>query len=75
MKTRQKWVRYPPLRYDLERVLRDMGGVSCTGPLSQADEGRGKSHEKATSKNVTTSAFLKHAFREVTSLENPNLLK
>ena len=29
-----KRVRYPPLRYDLERVLRDMGGVSRTGPLS-----------------------------------------
>ena len=28
-----KWVRYPPLRYYLERVLRDMGGVSRTGPL------------------------------------------
>ena len=25
---------YPPLRYYLERVLRDMGGVSRTGPLS-----------------------------------------
>ena len=23
-----KWVRYPPLRYYLERVLRDMGGIS-----------------------------------------------
>ena len=22
-----KWVRYPPLRYYLEKVLRDMGGV------------------------------------------------
>ena len=32
MKTR-KWVQYPPLRYYLERVLRDMGGVSRTGPL------------------------------------------
>ena len=29
-----KWVRYPPLRYYLERVSRDMGGVSRTGPLS-----------------------------------------
>ena len=28
-----KWVRYPPLRYYLEKVLRDMGGVSRTGPL------------------------------------------
>ena len=26
MKTRQIWVRDPPLRYYLERVLRDMGG-------------------------------------------------
>ena len=26
--TRQKRVRYPPLRYYLERVLRDMGGIS-----------------------------------------------
>ena len=26
-------MRYPPLRYYLERVLRDMGGVSRTGPL------------------------------------------
>ena len=23
-----KWVLYPPLRYDLEKVLRDMGGIS-----------------------------------------------
>ena len=23
-----KWVRYPPLRYYLERVLRDRGGIS-----------------------------------------------
>ena len=23
-----KWVRYPPLRYYLEKVLRDMGGIS-----------------------------------------------
>ena len=29
-----KSVRYPPLRYSLERVLCDMGGVSRTGPLS-----------------------------------------
>ena len=29
-----KRVRYPPLRYYLEKVLRDMGGVSRTGPLS-----------------------------------------
>ena len=29
-----KWVRYPPLRYYLERVLRDRGGgVSRAGPL------------------------------------------
>ena len=27
------WVGDPPLRYYLERVLRDMGGVSRTGPL------------------------------------------
>ena len=27
-------MRYPPLRYYLERVLRDMGGVSRIGPLS-----------------------------------------
>ena len=26
-------MRYPPLRYYLERVLRDMGGLSPTGPL------------------------------------------
>ena len=26
-------MRYPPLRYYLERVLRDMGGVSRIGPL------------------------------------------
>ena len=26
-----KWVRYPPLRYYLEKVLRDMGGVTRTG--------------------------------------------
>ena len=30
-----KRVRYPPLRYYLERVLRDMGGVSRTGPLRE----------------------------------------
>ena len=29
-----KRVRYPPLRYYRERVLRDMGGESRTGPLS-----------------------------------------
>ena len=29
-----KWVRYPPLRYYLEKVLCDRGGVSRTGPLS-----------------------------------------
>ena len=35
-----KWVRYPPLRYYLERVLRDMGGgVSRTGPLSLGPKG------------------------------------
>ena len=28
------WVRCPPLRYYLERVLRDRGGVSRIGPLS-----------------------------------------
>ena len=30
-----KWVRHPPLRYYLERVLRDRGGVSRTGPLRE----------------------------------------
>ena len=30
MKTRQR-VRYPPLRYYLERVLRDMGGYLALG--------------------------------------------
>ena len=41
----------PPLRYYLERVLRDMGGVSRTGPLSshppgarQMWHGEGKTH-------------------------------
>ena len=28
-----KWVRYPPLQYYLERVLREMGGYLATGPL------------------------------------------
>ena len=32
-----KRVRYPPLRYYLERVLRDMGGVSRTGALSSKE--------------------------------------
>ena len=32
-----RWVRYPPLRYYLERVLRDMGGgLSRTGPPKPA---------------------------------------
>ena len=35
-----KWVRYPPLRYYLERVLRDMGAVSRTGPLSESQVSR-----------------------------------
>ena len=32
MKT-SKWVRYPPLRYYLEKVLRDMEGYLALGPL------------------------------------------
>ena len=31
MKTRQIWVRCPPLRYYLERVLRNMGGYLALG--------------------------------------------
>ena len=36
-KKQGKRVRYPPLRYYLERVLRDTGGVSRTGPLSLSE--------------------------------------
>ena len=38
MKTRQMGA-IPPLRYYLEKVLRDMGGVSRTGPLSPSVTG------------------------------------
>ena len=33
-------MRYPPLRYYLERVLRDMGGYLALGPLRECVEGR-----------------------------------
>ena len=33
-----KSARYPPLRYYLERVWRDMGGVSRTGPLRDSPQ-------------------------------------
>ena len=44
-------MRYPPLRYYLERVLRDMGGVSRTGPLSS---GKKKAHKQKSFWPVTT---------------------
>ena len=47
-----KRVRYPPLRYYLGRVLRDMGGVSRTGPLRKYC-GR--------SKNTTISSSIAYA--------------
>ena len=49
-----KYVRYPPLRYYLERVFRDMGGVSRIGPLRFQPSG---SYPRATDKKETKTTF------------------
>ena len=53
-------VRYSPLRYYLERVLRDMGGVSRTGPLRLGTgKGTGKSMRMHLSKLPFIGDFAK----------------